>query len=64
MFGELPAWGLYMRHVEGITLKNIKMKIENPDYRPAIVLDDVSNYTIESLNIKGDAKANPIFEKK
>ncbi|MFT6004049.1 MAG: polygalacturonase [Bacteroidia bacterium] len=64
MFGELPAWGLYLRHVEGITLKNIKMKIENPDYRPAIVLDDVSNYTIESLNIKGDAKANPVFEKK
>lgn len=42
MFGELPAWGLYVRHVDGITLKNVKMRVAAPDYRDALVADDVT----------------------
>lgn len=41
MFGELPAWGLFIRHVDGITLDNVNLRVENPDYRDAIVTDDV-----------------------
>lgn len=63
MFGELPAWGIYMRHVDGITLKNVKLKIENPDYRPAVVLDDVQQFSIQHLRIKGDKKNAYIFKK-
>ncbi len=39
---ELPAWGFYIRHAEGITFDNVKFVAEKKDYRPAIVLDDVS----------------------
>ena len=35
---ELPAWGFYVRHVEGITFKNVKLTALKEDYRPAIVL--------------------------
>lgn len=42
MFGELPAWGLYVRHADGITLKNVKMRVSAPDYRDALVADDVT----------------------
>jgi polygalacturonase len=56
MFGELPAWGFYMRHVDGITLKNIALMIEAPDYRPAVVFDDVRNVEIKSMRVSGDDK--------
>ena len=44
-FKELPAWGLYVRHADGIQLRNVSFKALNEDYRPAIVLDDVKGAT-------------------
>ncbi len=41
MFGELPAWGLFLRHIDGITIKNLELKVESPDYRDPIVACDV-----------------------
>lgn len=61
MFGELPAWGLYVRHAKGITMKNVRMSIKEADYRPAMVFDDVENLIIEDLDISGDEKPDPIF---
>jgi hypothetical protein len=61
MFGELPAWSFYVRHVDGITFKNIKISIDSADYRPAFVFDDVRNIVIESLMIKGDKKKQKII---
>ena len=43
MFGELPAWGFYLRHVRNITLKNVQLSLADEDFRPAIVEDDVEN---------------------
>ncbi len=40
-FKELPAWGFYIRHAEGIVFENVKLTALKKDYRPAIVLDDV-----------------------
>ena len=61
MFGELPAWGFYVRHMDGLTMKNIKLSIDAPDYRPAIVFDDVRNLNISSLMINGDSKDKHII---
>ncbi|MEM1319245.1 MAG: glycoside hydrolase family 28 protein [Bacteroidota bacterium] len=61
MFGELPAWGFYVRHMKGLTMKNIKLSIEAPDYRPALVFDDVQNLEIEALQIEGDDKSKSII---
>jgi len=41
MFGPLPAHGLYVRHVQGLTLRDVHITVEAPDARPPIVLDDV-----------------------
>lgn len=51
MFGELPAWGLYVRHAEGIQLKNIHIKYLEKDFRAAIVMDDVKGVAINDLSI-------------
>ncbi len=38
----VPACGLFARHVEGLTLRNVKFSTRTPDARPPIVLEDVS----------------------
>lgn len=46
MFGDLPVWGLYLRHVEGITLKNVNLTTTHPDARPMTRADDADGVTI------------------
>ena len=50
-FKELPAWGLYIRHAENITLKNVTLTAKEKEYRPAIVADDVTTLKLEKINI-------------
>lgn len=49
MFGPLPAYGLYCRHVEGLTLRNLQFRTRRPDLRHALVGDDVKRLTIAAL---------------
>ena len=46
MFGELPAWGFYLRHVRSILLKNVQLSLMDEDYRPSIVDEDVEGLVI------------------
>ncbi len=47
VFGDsLPAYGLYARHVKGLTLNNVKFDLASPDVRPAVICDDVSDMVI------------------
>ena len=63
MFGELPAWGLYVRHVSGLKLKNIRLEAEEKDYRPSIVMDDVKNSELSAIKIKGKGYPKQIVVK-
>jgi len=51
MFGELPAWGFFVRHAEGITFKNVNLSYQKNDLRTACIFDDVKNLNIDGLNI-------------
>jgi hypothetical protein len=51
MFGELPSWGLYVRHAEGIQLSNIKLTLQKEDFRPALVFDDVKGLDLKDFTI-------------
>ena len=51
LFGELPAWGLYCRHVEGLALKNITLRFLDKDFRSALVCDDVKNLALDGLHV-------------
>ena len=52
MFGELPAWGFFFRHVDGLTLRNVDLIYAKKDFRSPIVKDDVKNYQEEGVNIE------------
>ncbi|HTV82256.1 MAG TPA: glycoside hydrolase family 28 protein [Acidobacteriaceae bacterium] len=41
MFGATPAYGFYVRHLRGLSMNNVRLRTENTDGRPAIILDDV-----------------------
>ncbi|MCG8311202.1 MAG: glycosyl hydrolase family 28 protein [Cytophagales bacterium] len=47
MFGELPAWGFYVRHVSGLEMRNVRLSIRDDEFRPAYVFDDVKHLEIE-----------------
>ena len=60
MFGELPAWGFYLRHARGIRFNNVKLSYRKDDFRPAIVMDDVQSSAVSGLNIP-TAKELPVI---
>lgn len=43
--GPTPAYGLYARHVDGLTLRNVQFELLRPDERPEVITDDVKNYS-------------------
>ncbi len=51
MFGVLPAYGLYARHVEELKLTNFRVRGEErePEMRPALVVDDGLFVDIQGL---------------
>ncbi|MBN2580768.1 MAG: hypothetical protein JXB10_17410 [Pirellulales bacterium] len=49
MFGNLPAHGLFCRHVRGLTLSNVRLQTDEPDARHALVLDDVQEANVSGL---------------
>jgi len=49
MFGELPASGLYVRHVKGLRLKNVRLHYKAYEFRPACLFDDVSELLLSDV---------------
>lgn len=49
MFGRLPGYGLYCRHVKGLRLRQMEFKAAVNEARPAIFCDDVNDVEIDGL---------------
>jgi hypothetical protein len=47
--GELPASALYLRHVKGVRLENVRFAVEKPDARAFIAGDDVQGLTLQGV---------------
>lgn len=55
MFGKLPAYGFYCRHVSGLRLNNVQLRLADADRRHAIVFDDVKDAVIDQLDAASSA---------
>ena len=42
MFGEIPAYGFFIRHVRGIELNNVTVSYLTEEMRPPFLLEDVT----------------------
>ncbi len=43
MFGTMPAYGFYVRHVKGIEFRDVEVSYLKDDARPAFILEDVKD---------------------
>ena len=63
MFGEIPAYGFFIRHAKGIELSNVEVSCLAEDLRPAFVLLDVSS--ADFFHVKAPKAAGvPTFDLK
>lgn len=60
MFGTLPAYGFYCRHVDDLSLRNIDVRWEKDDYRPALVCDDVRDLAVDGFSGQCVADGSPM----
>jgi hypothetical protein len=61
MFGELPAYGFYARHVNGLRFSNVRLRTATPDLRHALALDDVEDLSIDGLDAAFWTGAAPLL---
>jgi hypothetical protein len=57
MFGTLPAYGFFCRHVRGLRFQNLRLETSAADYRHAVALDDVKDAVIDSIDAPFAAEA-------
>jgi len=51
-FGPIiPAYGIWARHVEGLKLENISIKLKSNDMRPSILCEDGKDIEVANCNI-------------
>ena len=62
MFGELPAWAFYVRHANGISFKNIKITLDDTDFRPAFVFDDVQNLNMVQIDLPKEKSSQVVLK--
>jgi hypothetical protein len=59
--GTPPAYGLYARKVRGLSLHNVRFEVIKPDLRPAVVLDRVSDISINGFDAQGNREAKSVL---
>ncbi|MBL9208089.1 MAG: glycoside hydrolase family 28 protein [Opitutaceae bacterium] len=52
MFGELPAWGIFLRHAQGVRMEGVALRLAGPDFRPALVADRISDLDLSGLRVE------------
>jgi polygalacturonase len=57
IFGDLPAYGFYIRHAKNITLENIQLRFSKEEERPALMADDVEQLMIKGLKAQASSKS-------
>jgi parallel beta-helix repeat protein len=58
MFGEMPAYGFFVRHVRGLEMRDVQVSFMTEDLRPAFVLTDVRGADFRNLKARLAPGAN------
>jgi hypothetical protein len=62
MYGRLPSYGLYCRHVAGLRVRNLEFGAVAAEARPAIVCDDVESLDIDGLRAAPAVSGQPVIK--
>lgn len=58
MFGPLPAYGLYVKHVKGLKITDCRFSFSTADERPAVALENTSDFELKGIQMSTSANAN------
>jgi len=61
MFGRLPSYGLFMRHAEGVVVRNWIVETQAPDARPFLYARDAPNLVVDGLRVRNAAETPAPF---
>ncbi len=63
--GYLPAYGFFVRHVDGITFRDVELSYNEDDHRPAMLFNDVQHLKLLNVDteIAKDAKGQIVLQK-
>ncbi len=59
MFGTLPSYGFYCRHVKGLEFHNVEVSFKIDDLRPALICDDVVGLVLDNFKAQSAADGEP-----
>jgi hypothetical protein len=62
MFGRLPAYGFYCRHVKGLRLNHLEIHASATEERPALVCDDVKDLDVDDLRGSAITGTQPVVK--
>jgi hypothetical protein len=49
MFGNIPAYGLYARHVKALSARDLAFTTDKPDARPAFRFEDAAGVDLDRM---------------
>ena len=62
MFGWLPASGLYVRHVHGLSLRDVSFSAPADEWRPTLAFDDVRDLRCSGLQSTPTINGEPMVQ--
>jgi polygalacturonase len=62
MFGSMPSYGFFFRHVKGLKLHDVKIGTATGDARPAFVLSDVRDAGFRAVDAQRGIGNAPLFD--
>ena len=62
-FGIIPSYGMFARHVHGLSVDHLELSYAGSEQRPAMILDDVADADIDNLRAQHDPAAASIVLK-
>ncbi len=60
MFGKIPAYGLFARHVKNLRVRDVELSYEQPEARPAVVMHAVDGARFDGFSAQR-ADSVPVF---
>lgn len=59
-WGILPAYGVFVRHMKNLELKDVQLLTETPDERHGVVLDNVEGAILTSVSVSPNCANTPL----
>ncbi len=55
MFGPMPAYGMYFRHIRGLSMRHVDLSLARSDSRPPIMVYDTADVQFEHVRVQAAA---------